>query len=92
MRNYDTAETGIAATVDTLELSYYAPIVASLRVQRFTNRKAILKAYQTWAGVSAPQQYHVASLIAGGLDSPPARASKQAEVVTGEAPLPPRRA
>ena len=86
VRNYDTAETGIAATVETMLLGYYAPIVASLRAQRFTNRKAILKAYQTWAGVSAPQQYHVASLIADGWQPSGAR-TRQAEVVTS-APSP----
>lgn len=89
VRNYDSEDTGVAATVATLGLSYYAPIVESLRAQRFTNRKAILKAYQTWAGVTAPEAYHVAALIKGGW-TPTGAKTLQAEEVAGvRAPVAP---
>lgn len=87
VRNYDSADVGIAATVETLGLSYYAPIVDSLRKQRFTNRRAILKAYQTWAGVSAPEAYHVASLIKGGWTPHGAKTLQAVEVPPASAPI-----
>lgn len=81
VRNYDSLSTGIDATVDTLRLSYYKPIVKALREQRVTNLKGILKAYQTWAGVTAPEEYAIARALKGGWTPSGAR-TRQSVVVT----------
>ena len=89
VRNYDSFDVGVQATVETLGLSYYQSIVDSMRAQKFTNRPAILRAYQTWAGVSAPEAYHVARLIKGGWQPNGAKTLQAAEVAvpTRSAPV-----
>ena len=84
VRNYDSAQTGIDATIATLRLSYYKPIVKALRTQRVSNLRGILKAYQTWAGVNAPEGYAIARDLKGGWTPNGAR-TKQAEVISAPA-------
>lgn len=66
VRNFPDAATGIDATVRTLRLSYYVPIVHGLRTQSLADKRGILKSYQTWSGTNAPEAYHIARLIKSG--------------------------
>ena len=80
VRNYISEEQGVSATVATLKLSYYKPIVKALREQKVSNLPGILSAYQTWAGVGAPEEYMIARELKGGWTPSGAR-TKQAETI-----------
>ena len=88
VRNYTDDEQGIAATVETLKLSYYRAIVHALQTQTVADREGIVKGLETWSGTSTPHAYHVAALIHGGWTPGGARTQQAQETAVGGATRP----
>ena len=88
VRNYTDAAQGVAATVETLGLSYYRPLVHALRTQSLADRKGIVAAFETWSGTDSPKAYHVAALVQGGWNPPGARTKQAQETFTAPAATP----